>query len=223
MCQVPGSWLFTQQLQWSCRHRNVQDEQAVHSANVTELVLGGLQGRGSPESRRAPAFALAQAAGRADKPRAPERAAAPTVRSGDRSKAIGRELRLDGRLPACSVVKDPAAASWRQSPGLQFPAKPFLHTFVPGLPSQTAARGSTAGVWRPPAGSGGPPAGSGEPLADSGQTPADTGQPSAGAGQTLFDTGRPTADAGQPTADTGRPTPDSRFSSWPRRSGRPER
>jgi len=34
-----------------------------------------------------------------------------TDRSGDRPQAIGRELRLDGPPPACSVVKDPRLPS----------------------------------------------------------------------------------------------------------------
>jgi hypothetical protein len=55
-------------------------------------------------------------------PRVPERAAAPADRSGDRSKAIGRELRLDGRPPACSVVKDPAAVG--PSPSISRSATP---------------------------------------------------------------------------------------------------
>ena len=132
-------------------------------------------------------------------------------RSGDRSKATSRELRLDGRLPDCSVVKDPAAAPLRRSAGLPFPAGPFLHTFVPGLPSWIAAQGSSAGVWRRPAGSGQPSAGTGQSLADSGQSIAgsgeplaDSGQPPAGTGQTLFETG-------ETVADTGRSTHDARF------------
>ena len=109
--------------------------------------------RGSPASRRAPAFALAQTAGRADCPGhrndPPLPRTAPGIARSDRPGATARRPPpgvFSCQRSGCGL------SSWIS--GRQFPARPFLNTFVPGSPSRTAARGSSAGVWRRPAGSG---------------------------------------------------------------------
>jgi len=145
----------------------------------------------------------------------------PTDRSEDRPQAIGRELRLDGRPPACSVVKDPRLPSSLVSLDDSSGGWIFLRWRRADRPRQRGGKCRWEGLQSRLAGIGDPPAGSGEPLAgddrtmvgvgramtDAGQTSASVGRSMASVGETATNAGQSLADAGRSTTNAGeRPT-----------------
>ena len=152
----------------------------------------------------------------------------------DRPRTIGRELRLDGRLPACSVVKvihrRPSAATLRHNTAAWLPpqyyqrsASPLpadlvrrlfrrldLLTLMAGWPSKTERREMSAG--RSPTSAGRRRRSSGRQRRETGRwwrAQVDSGQTMVGTGRTVAGVGRTLAGAGRWIAGVGQSANDA--------------